>query len=967
MLRQRFENRVTVVIAGAGMGKSTSLAIAIHENKLAPAGIDIWVGCEPADLDEHHFLHGLSSALSSTVDLDVAGICEAVVGRAPQHVCLVLDDVHELGPNSHVVLDQLVDDLPANGHLLFSGRTEPQTPLARLEAQGLVGRLDPQQLLLRPEEVAEIHGPQAATHGGWPALISLGARHGRAGDFILQEVVGRLSNDEAAAINALVAIGPADVATLEAVVGSTESALALLPMVSHNRGLWIAHDLWADAIEDTSDHDRLRLKAIEHLQSTQNHHRIIEVALRSRALGTSLLASLNHLITTDPPTSLECRRWLESVGALADEPEFLFLEGLRLRSDRPAAPQCGRAFQQAADRFGERVDIEGEAVALGQVVFCAHVRRDIQTMTTAFGRIGELAAVGSRSGGQLSALGGALLAFATNDPTQSLTHLRSHSQMWADPALASLAKWIEAGALSQLGRPSLDAALKSQELRTGLPGTSDVVLWSLLREGRWTEAVAETKNRPKFDGDRDRFLWTAWCAAVHGALGDVEIAVEHLAEAESCRVDENQRGQLQLALVHCIIALARGDQQQNEDLVTDMLANYPIGEAASAMYLVAPRIVFDGTADGPAQLEALAVGPLHQRDLRLLTALADARAAGTNSPIRAIDWVDRPGELLTALQLEGAAEFLVRASAAGRPEAIPAIDWLFDIAGNRARVHIRAFCGHSESEVAKAATNIVASLPIRPEQRRRLGFLGTSALTIDGITIESAQWRRERVRSLLGFLVMHRTSTRDQVMAALWPDVDEVSARRNLRTTLNLVHKCLEPDRASGDAPYFVRSAGPTLTLVGDGALEVDVWSFAADLDQAAALEADGLPSTALPLLERAVDRYRGHLLQDVDDALWIDDARHPVRRRYLAACVRLAQLHLALGQAEKAETYARKAIATEPWSEPGHCALVAAHLELNDRAGAIRAASNCHQALAEVGGAAEPATIVMLTDLLAT
>ncbi len=949
------------------MGKSTSLAISVGENRLAPAGIDIWLGCEPSDAASEHLLHGLSAAFGSDTILDIFEVCEAVVARAPQEVCIIFDDVHELGPDSHAVIHHLVDDLPANGHLVLSGRTEVPIPLARLEAQHQVTRLDPQLLLLNPDEVSQLYGAHAAVHGGWPALVSLAARQRSSDDFVWQEVVGKLSAEEASAVHALVAIGPADLGTLEAVGGVSEPTLASLPMVSRSNDVWIAHDLWSQAIDTDTGHDDLRRLAIDYLSSRGNHEAVVDVALRSKSLGALALESLSQIIIDRPPPPSLCHRWLELAGGLGSEAEFEFLEGLRLRSDRPSSKQCGDAFRRAADRFAERADIEGEAVALGQVVFCAHVRRDIETMTMTFGRINELAVAGSRTGTQLAALGGALLAFATNEPRQCLVKLRQGDHRWTDPALDSLASWIEAGALSQLGQPSLTAARRSQELRTGLPGTSDVVLWSLIREGRWTEAVTETKSRPSFDGDRDRFLWTCWCAAVHGALGAVDDAVRCLAEAESCQAEENWRGQLQVGLVRCMVALARGDREHSADLVAELLVPYPLADQAAAMYMVAPRIVFEGVVDGPAQLESLALGPLHRRDLRLLTALAEARSLGSSEPIRDVAWVDRTGELLTALQVDGTAEFLVRASAAGRQEAVRAISSFFDIVGDTARDHIRAFCTHDEPDLAKAASAIVGALPIRPSEPRKVGFLGTSTLAIDGRLVETAQWRRERVRSLLGFIVMHRSCTRDQVMAALWPDVDEASARRNLRTTLNLVHKCLEPERTSGDAPYFVRSTGSTLTLVGDGALDVDVWSFVSDLDQAAALEADGLPSTALPLLERAVDIYRGDLLRDVDDAHWIDDERRPLRRRYLAACVRLAQLHLALGQAEKGEKYARRAIATEPWSEPGHCALVAAHLDLGDRAGAIRAASTCRQSLAEIGGAAEPATIAMLTDLLAT
>ena len=46
-LAGRFDVPITVVVAGAGFGKTTALAQAIRANDAAPRGIDTWVACEP--------------------------------------------------------------------------------------------------------------------------------------------------------------------------------------------------------------------------------------------------------------------------------------------------------------------------------------------------------------------------------------------------------------------------------------------------------------------------------------------------------------------------------------------------------------------------------------------------------------------------------------------------------------------------------------------------------------------------------------------------------------------------------------------------------------------------------------------------------------------------------------------------------------------------------------------------------
>ena len=48
-LARRFALRLVTVEAGAGFGKTTLLAQAVAENRLAPRGRDAWLTCEPAD------------------------------------------------------------------------------------------------------------------------------------------------------------------------------------------------------------------------------------------------------------------------------------------------------------------------------------------------------------------------------------------------------------------------------------------------------------------------------------------------------------------------------------------------------------------------------------------------------------------------------------------------------------------------------------------------------------------------------------------------------------------------------------------------------------------------------------------------------------------------------------------------------------------------------------------------------
>lgn len=79
---ERFRRRVVVVTAGAGFGKTTLLVQAVHENRIDPRGLDVWLGCEPADGSASTILGALLASLRA----DAAGTDRAP-SRRPAAPC----------------------------------------------------------------------------------------------------------------------------------------------------------------------------------------------------------------------------------------------------------------------------------------------------------------------------------------------------------------------------------------------------------------------------------------------------------------------------------------------------------------------------------------------------------------------------------------------------------------------------------------------------------------------------------------------------------------------------------------------------------------------------------------------------------------------------------------------------------------------------------------------------------------
>src|SRR6516164_6706797 len=100
LLEGRWDRAVTLLVAGPGFGKTTVLAQAVRAHQVAPRGIDVWVSCEAAQEDPGCLAAALLDAMS--VDDRARGsgrlaapgpreIVDALIGRAPLEVCLLLD------------------------------------------------------------------------------------------------------------------------------------------------------------------------------------------------------------------------------------------------------------------------------------------------------------------------------------------------------------------------------------------------------------------------------------------------------------------------------------------------------------------------------------------------------------------------------------------------------------------------------------------------------------------------------------------------------------------------------------------------------------------------------------------------------------------------------------------------------------------------------------------------------------
>lgn len=218
-LEERLEDalarRLTVLVAGAGFGKTTLLA------RWARRTGSAWYTIEREDAALGVFATGILAALRQRgVDLpleivEASGrpgapgaeersraealanhVSDALEERLSGNLALVLDDLQELDAASPAM--RLVEGLsrhaPPKFHLVLASRSEVPFPVERLRGRGEVLDFGPSQLAFSVEELRELLGvavgeelkalaePLHAATAGWPAAVRLGLEAIRVAD-----------------------------------------------------------------------------------------------------------------------------------------------------------------------------------------------------------------------------------------------------------------------------------------------------------------------------------------------------------------------------------------------------------------------------------------------------------------------------------------------------------------------------------------------------------------------------------------------------------------------------------------------------------------------------------------------------------------------------------------------------------------------------------------------------------------
>jgi len=974
-LRKRFARNVTVVVAPAGFGKSTLLAQAVAENDLSPEGRDVWLSCSADHVVASALMASLCDAFGIVAPPSFEGAVDAVVDacwhHSPTQVALLFDDVHEIAAGSPgaEVLARLLDALPGNAHVVLSGRQQPPLPLSRLEVQGHVLRVSEADLLFTADELAQfaalrnVSSSQLAATEGWPALAELAASAvpGIETAYLWEEVLAGIPPARCHDLALLAHVGPVDEALASVVLGhdaDLESLTAELPLIAttsdgyrHIHALWQPHLSKAVSANDIAE---ARRRAGLELARLGDIAPAVRLLADARAWDDVARVAIDTVAAAHPAVASDVvAAWLGRLPpSMADSSLARLLGAVTMVQSDPEAARAG--LEQAAEDFRREANQAGEIACVVHLAQLAWWSEQPDRLVGVASRLFEMEALGSVQARPLASVARAFMADVTADSAGALAHLDEVPEGSLNPSLQVMADWLRSASLNHLGRPQEAlAAAEAGKVRAGpvltpiMEGVELAARWFLgdvdavLRElPPLVRSIQELGLR------HNATLHAATCAMSFTSTGDHERAALYLALARQTASSDIPLVGVNLAIAEAAAQVTRGDEEgAAATLRASLAAGPPLGAGLGAFpqrrslvlwYLLLPesRVYWDAEELGPSFTVARALA-------RSLVALrTDGRLpAGSATPA-----LPAPDVVRSVMPLPWATEVALGYIAAERDGGWDLLERLWPNAQGDVRHHADLVA----SPLNRAARTVLSRLPVPPRRRALLNLLGPVELWRDGELVDAPEWRRERVRSLLAHLLLHRPISRERLADDLWPNLDPDAQSRNLRVTLSHLLRVLEPDRAKRDASFLVRPHGNGLILqVGDW-LDSDLLRFDDLSRRAAEADARGLPSAALDAMLRAIDLWRGDPAELAAND-WALPEVEERRFRLETMATRASELLLAQGEHDEARRLSELALRSNPWLSRANDVVVAAHTAAGNPHAAHKAQERFRTALEDL------------------
>ena len=952
----------TLLVAGPGYGKTLAM-LALWQR--TDARLRLWYGLDADDADPANLVPHLVTAMRAHVpdfgrdllslsapDAAWRGFLAELAAYNVGKLVIALDDVHHLfdaGPAAFAAIVDQLDRLPPGVTLLMTSRRRPPVALARARARGRLALIDQPRLRFDASEqtafLASRHAEPGALQGraepleGWPLGLELLAAGGEvAGEGLSAYVAEELVDAQPPARRDFM---------LRA---------ALLPELTP--------DACRAVLADDAAHDHLQALEAEHLvvrlaegggfrfpaylrEHLDERARFLpdRAKLQARAARHAIASdrpdvALPHLIAGGAwddairaarrcfPTWVVSGRHALLERTLAAfpamvvdaEPELLVWQGHVLaRAARP--DEALERYRRARALFAAHDDMAGELTALARECKIVLLRDDRKAA-----RLLLMQAQGLQESGRAADVADLHLLLALDAERRGdLALVAEYNQAVLAISVGQDVEVADTQCVALLNLFTL--ALQRGDM---LAARQNAVRAVALAEA-W--GFAPYRLYASFlladlcllEGDREgqeAFFkglpadWEAWldwhdAGCAWAILGSHHAFHERWREAEA-------------AFGHSIEVFERGGFPEGTLVGLERL-----------LWLAVRRKQYARVADLAARAEGLDGENVHR--LAILTPRAralqlggDAGAAAAllREAVAASDRVDarlhgtRARLYLAAAELAAGDATAARRALAEATAAIERHGYDFLLAQDqRLWEELGPLARREHGEGARVSVSVVeeAPVPTAPAPAPAasgevpplvLRLFGPMEVRVGGVLLD--EWRRKKAKLVLAALALYPNGLDPDELIQLCGGEDTVES---LRVNVMTLRKALERDPDQRKASRYVTHVRDRYALAPEALADLDLATFERGLREGDRLAADR-PGEAAAAYERALEAYRGTLLDERQFLALFESTREGLRQRALASLLWLAAFHAGRGDASAAEvrlTRATKVAATEP------------------------------------------------------
>lgn len=221
----------------------------------------------------------------------------------------------------------------------------------------------------------------------------------------------------------------------------------------------------------------------------------------------------------------------------------------------------------------------------------------------------------------------------------------------------------------------------------------------------------------------------------------------------------------------------------------------------------------------------------------------------------------------------------------------------------------------------------------------RIHLLGVFRVLIDDRVVAATDWRLRKAKSVFKLLALapDRWLHREQLLELLWPKLDAEAGANNLRHTLHVARRALQPGQAT--PALLLQLDADRVVLRTEGTLWIDVEAFEAAAETARR-------SRALAAYEHAIALYTDDLLPEDRYEDWAMGRREALREIYFSLLIEVAGLREARGEFGPAAAALERVITKEPAHEEAHIGLMRLYARAGRQHQAVRQFQQLREAL---------------------